>query len=198
MISQKEIRVLLRKAENKFISKNMASQILKLDGKKTIETLTYLETQGFIEKVGNIQLWQQSFKGKLLSNKRFTQEFKVDTLRKHLKELIERIEIINSSKQYPDYVAYIKITSEYPIENRSDGIHVAYSLNRKKITNKEYRSASNKLRQQYSGTLGNIVEYHSYPHEAIRAFLKSGSHVLKLRKYEKDEIVQIEGYSLVG
>lgn len=196
MINQKQIRTLLKKSESRFISKTTLSRILKVDGKKAIEILAYLENQGFIEEAEVDGHWQQSLRGKLLFAKRFNKEYKIETLRKHLQDLIERVETINSSKEFPDYVACIKIISEYPIEHKSKGIHVAYSLDRKEITDNEYDSAADKLRKEYGRGFGNMVEYIFYPHEAIRAFLKSGSHILKLRKYEKDEMRQITGYTL--
>lgn len=198
MINQKQIRTLLKKTGNRFISKTTLSRILKVDGKKAIEILTYLDNQGFIEEADIDGYWQQSLRGKLLFNKRFSKEYKIGTLRKYLRDLIERAETINSSKEFPDRVACIKIISEYPIEHRSNGIHAAYSLSRKEITEEEYNSAADKLREKHDRNFGNIVEYVFYPHEAIRAFLKSRSHVLKLRKYEKDGIRQIAGYKLFG
>lgn len=198
MINQKKIRALLRKTENKFISKRIASRILKSDGNVVIEILTYLEDKGFIEKSKVDGLWQQSIRGKLLSHKRFDKEYKVDTLRAHLNDLIERVNIVNSSEKFPDCIACIKIISEYPIEYRSNGIKIAYSLKRKEITDDEYESAARELRNEYTGTLGNIVEYIFYPHKAIQNFLKARSHVLKLRKYEDGEIKQIIGYKIFG
>jgi hypothetical protein len=198
MINQKQIRTLLKKSESRFISKTTLSRILKVDGKKAIEILAYLENQGFVEKAEIDGYWQQSLRGKLLFAKSFNKEYKIETLRKHLSDLIERVEIINSSKEFPDRVACIKITSEYPIEHKSKGIHVAYSLGRKEITKNEYDLAARKLREEYGRGFGNMVERIFYPHEAIRVFLKSRSHVLKLRKYEKDEMQQITGYTLFG
>ncbi len=198
MINEKKIRTLLKKTENKFILKSTISRILKLDSNEATEVLNYLSTQGFIEQAEIDGLWQQSIRGKLLSVKRFDKEFRVDTAKKHINDLIERAKIINSSKKFPDHVACIKITSEYPIEHRSTGVHVAYSLTRKKITEAEYEAAADKLREQSNKVFGNLVEHLFYPEEAIRAFLKSGSHVLKLRQYEKDEIRQISGHNVFG
>jgi hypothetical protein len=198
MINQKQIRFLLKKTENKFISKTTLSRILKVDSKKALELLTYLGAQGFIEEAEIDGYWQQSLRGKLLRNQRFNKDYKVETLKKHLRDLIQRAETINASTEFPDRVACIKITSEYPIEHRSGGIHLAYSLRQKEITDEEYESAADKLREQYSRGFGNMVEDLFYPYEAIRTFLKSRSHVLKLTKYEKDEIKQIVGYRLFG
>lgn len=198
IITQKKIRTLLKKTENRFISRTSLSRILDVDAKKIIEVLTYLENQGFIERAEIEGHWQRSLRGKLLCNKRFSKEYTIETLRKQLRDLIERAEAINSSKVFPDCVTCIKITSEYPIEHRSNGIHISYSLERKEITEEEYDIAEEKLREQYDRGFDNIVEYLFYPHEAIRAFLKSRSHVLKLRKYGKEEIRQIEGHKLFG
>lgn len=198
MINEKQARTLLKKTENKFISKTTLSQILQVDGKKAAEILVYLENRGFIEVAKIDGYWQQSLRGKMLLNKKIKKEYKVETLKKHLCDLIERVETINSSKQYPDRITCIKVTSEYPIFNRSHGIHIAYSLSRKEITKEEYDLAADELRKEHGRGFGNIIEYYSYPQEAIRSFLKSRSHVLKLRMYTKDEMEEITGHKLFG
>lgn len=134
-----------------------------------------------------------SARGKVLAHKKFQREFKVATLRQQLKDLLERAAFVNTSSQYPHYITYIKVTSEYPIKQRSTGIHIAYSLSRKKMTEKQYDAAADKLRKQHKGAFGNIVAYYSYPHEAIRAYLKARSHVLKLREYQDADIKQLNG-----
>jgi hypothetical protein len=198
MINQKQIRALLKKTDDKFISKTTLSRLLKIDGKKALEMLTYLSDQGFIEAAAIDGYWQQSLRGKLLRNKRFSKEYRIETLRAHLRNLLERTEMINSSPEFPDCVACIKITSEYPIERRSSGIHIAYSLSQKDITEEQYEIAADKLREKSGRVFGNMVEYLFYSHSAIKDLLKSRSHVLKLKKYEKKEIQEIKGYKLFG
>ena len=46
MINQKQIRALLRKTEDKFISKTSLTRILQIDRKKATELLAYLQEQG--------------------------------------------------------------------------------------------------------------------------------------------------------
>lgn len=193
MINLKQIRSLLKKSENKFITVSIASRMLKLGAKKTAETLAGLEVQGYIEQTNIEGYWVMSVRGKVLIYKKLDREFNVTTLRKKLKELIERAAFVNSSPQYPDYITCIKVTSEYPIEQHGTGIRITYSLARKKITEKQYDATANKLRKQYKGEFGNILEYYSYPHEAIRAYLRARSHVLKLREYRDVEIKQLNG-----
>ncbi|MRG45407.1 hypothetical protein GFS24_09790 [Chitinophaga sp. SYP-B3965] len=198
MINEKQVRTLLKKAGNKFISKTTLSRILEVNSKEAAEILVYLENRGFIEAAKIDGYWQQSLRGKLLLNKKFKKEYKMETLKKHLSDLIERAETVNSSKKFPERITCMKVISEYPIINRSNGIHIIYSLSRKEITEKEYDLAAGKLRKEHGRGFGNIVEYYSYPKEAIRSFLKSRSHVLKLRTDTKDEIEQIAGYKLFG
>lgn len=193
MINQKQIRTLLKRTENKFITVSTASRMLKLNAKNTEKTLMSLEVQGYIEHTDIADYWVMSLRGKMLAHKKFDREFKPATLQLQINKLLERAAFVNASPQYPYYVASIKITSQYPIEQHGTGIHIAYSLSRKKITEEQYDAAADKLREQHKGVFGNIVAYYYYPHEAIRIYLKARSHVLKLREYAAVEIKQLEG-----
>ncbi|WP_300599963.1 hypothetical protein [Niabella sp.] len=186
--------MLFKKMEGKFITVSNAGRVLQLSMKAATDLLTTLEEQGHIEKSTIDEYWIVSIRGKLLAYQKFDREFRVETLQQHLKELLKRATIVNTSKKFPDYITCIKIISEYPIENSSTGLHIAYSLNRKNITKKAYRAAAERLRKENTSTLGNLIDYLFYPHEAIRFFLKSRSHTLKLRKYETNEIEQVKGY----
>lgn len=193
MINQKQIRALLKKMETKFITAPTVSRMLKLNTRKATEMLISLEAEGYIEQTSIDGYWIISLRGKLLVHKKFEREFKVDTLRQQLKDLLERALFINTSVEYPDRIICIKVTSEYPIEQPGKGIRIAYALSRKKITREAYRRAADKLRAKHSGTLGNYTQYLFYPHKAIYIFLKSGSHALKLTEYQDSEIKQLEG-----
>lgn len=194
MIDDKKIRRLLKKTEKEFISIMKASDLLKSDIQSATETLTNLENLGFIERAMVEGYWQISVRGKLLANKKFDKEFKVATQKQHLKDLLERAAFVNTSPKFPHYISTIKITSSYPIEHQTTGVHIAYSLKRKVITEKKYNALAAKLRNEHKGSFGNHTEYYFYPHTAIHIFLKSGSHVLKLREYVEEEMKQIEGY----
>jgi len=197
MINQKKIRDFLKKTENKFISEKKAAQILKVDKKAALEILIQLKELGFIGETGIDGLWQQSIRGKILAHKRVSKEFRVDTLKKQLNNLIKRLKIVNSSSKYPDCVSCVIVTSEYPIEHISSGIDIAYSVDSKGLSEEEYDTAADELRKQYHGNFNNVVEYMFYPHTAIRLFLKSRSPVLKLKNYSKEEIKSIVGYKIL-
>jgi hypothetical protein len=197
MIDQIKIRELLKKTENKFISENKASRILNVDKKAAVEILTQLDEAGYIEKTGIDGLWRQSIRGKILAYKRIKKEFRVDTLQRQLSNLIKRLKIVNSSNEYPDRVNCAIVTTEYPIQNKSGGICIAYSLVQKGFSEKEYHKAADKLRERHNGNFSNIVEYYCYPHEAIRIFLKSRSPVLKLKQFNIEEIKSIDGYEIL-
>lgn len=197
MIDQLKTRELLKKTENKFISDQKALRIFNVDKTAALEILSQLGDMGYIEKTGIEGLWQCSLRGKVLVNKKFSKEFRVDTLKKQLANLLKRLKIVNASKEYPYCVSDAIITSEYPIELRSNGINIAYSLQSKGFTEKEYWKAAQELRKRHKGNFGNIVEYHAYPHEAIRLFLKSRSPILKLRNYSNNEIQEITGYKIL-
>src|SRR5690349_2800846 len=102
IINQKQIRLLLKKTTGGFISKGILCRILDIDNKKAIEILAYLEDQGFIEKATVNGYWQQSLRGKLLTCKSIGKEYRIETLKQHLRNLIERVETINLSEKYPD------------------------------------------------------------------------------------------------
>lgn len=199
MINQKQIRTLLRKTANKFISVPIAMQLLKLKKRETLEALSYIEANGFIEKSEvDKEYWILSARGKLLIHKVFSREFKVETLRKHIDNLLERTEIVNTLAKFPHCITCIKVIGPYPIDNRSKGVLIAYALNRKQITENQYNEAANKLRKEYKGTFGNIPEYLDYPHKAIKRFLQSRSKVLKLREYSATDIKRLEGHIIFG
>jgi len=193
MINQTQIRGLLRKAGNEFVTVPIASQILKRPFKTALEILTDLEKQGIIDATNIEGHWTMSLRGKVLIHKKMAREFKIETQRLQLKAFLNRVAFINSSLKFPDYISCIKITSEYPIKNNSTGIHIAYSLNCKKVTRKAYKEAADKLRAEYSGTFTNTTQYAYYPHEAIHILLKSRSHVLKLRACPNEAITQLNG-----
>lgn len=198
MINQKKIRTLLKKTEDKFITKAVVARILKLDNNDVIGALAYLEQQGFIETTDIYGVWQRSLRGKLLSNSTIGKEYKISTLQNHLENLVSRAKKINASKKFPHKVTCLKVTSEYPIQQRCNGIHVAYTLGGKDISDKEYREAANKLRRERNRAFGSILEEAFYPHTVIQTYLKSRSHVLKLRQYSESEMQQIRGHILFG
>lgn len=196
-INPKIIRKLLRKTENKFLSMSIVSRELMLDSREATEILNYMDEQGFIEPAGITGAWRRSIRGELLAIKSFDKEFKAETAKKHVKLLVERARIINSSKDFPDHITVMKITSECPINQCvAGGVHVAYSLSRKNITSAEYKARSSRLRSKSNRVFDNMVEEIFYPEEAVRIFLKSRSHVIKLKKYSEEEIQQIKGYKI--
>lgn len=172
--------------------------ILKFKDEQALEVLHFLETQGYIEKSGIEGYWQHCVSGDILANKSVPRIYKVETLQKHLTTFLKRVKTINRSKKYPDRVNCIKITSEYPINNKSLGIEIAFSLVRKNLSNKEDRLIVENLIKEYRGRLNTIIESISYSQTAVESVLKSGSHALKLTKYEQVDIENIEGYKIFG
>jgi len=195
MISQSKIQELLKKTRNEFFSADKAAQILIADKSKAIEILTYLEHAGYLEKIFEAS-WQHSLRGKILANKKLIKIFTTDTLKRQLNSFIKRVQIVNSSAEYPDYIHHVIVTSEYPITQKSNGIHIAYSMSSKGFTRDKKDIAENKLRQRHSGNFGNMLEKLSYPQEAVRLFLKAKSPILKLKLYTAEEIKAINGHKI--
>lgn len=196
MIPQSKIQELLKKTMNEFFSADKASQILITDKSKAIEILTYLENAGYLEKIFD-ESWQHSLRGKILANKKTAKIFTTDTLKRQLNSLIKRVQIVNSSAEYPDYIQCVLVNSEYPITQKSNGIHIAYSMRSKGFTREEKRIAENELRQRHHGNFSNMVEKIFYPEEAVRLFLKAKSPVLKLKLYTIEEIRAMEGHIIL-
>jgi hypothetical protein len=197
MIDQKQIHKLSKKVKNKFIKGEDVAGILKLKNEEAMEAINFLEKAGYIEKSGIEGYWQLAMSGQVLSEQVLKKEYKVETLRDHLDNLIKRAKFINKSKKYPYYVECMKIISEFPIEHRSYGIEVVFSLKRKNITDKQYERAANKLRKEHKGIFGNTVAYAYYPQTVVGVFLKSRVHVLKLTWLEEREIDKIAGSALI-
>jgi hypothetical protein len=193
MINLKKIRTLLKKVENRIISVNTLSYALKLDKKKAQETLILLEQQGYLQQWGEENYWNITIRGQVLVHRKFHKSFKPSTMQQHVDELIKRASTVNAAVRFPDYVVCMKITSEYPITVSGSGVVVAFALNTKNISEDEYERAANILRRDNNVTFGNHVEYIFYPHTAIQKFLKSGSHILKIRQFSIQDIQQLEG-----
>jgi hypothetical protein len=197
MIEKRKLRELLKKTDSRFISVKKASQILNTDKKHTLEILSFLDDAGYIEKTNFDGLWQQTLRGKILAYSKSKKQFRVETLKNQLNNLIKRINIVGQSLEYPSYISEAIIISEYPIEYKSEGIHITYSLKSKGWHEMERNKAEDKLRERHKGNFNNIVEYYFYPNEAIRLFLKSRSPVLKLKEYSSEKMQEISGHRLI-
>lgn len=195
MIHQLKIQKLLQKTRNEFVSVSRAAHILKTDEKKACEILIHLEVTGYLEKIFD-ELWQHSLRGKILANKKLGRTFRVETLKGQLDSLLKRVQIVNSSREYPHCISCILVTSEYPVTQTGNGVYIAYSVRSKGFTEEECEIAEQALRQRHYRDFNNIVESLYYPEEAVRLFLKAGSPVLKLTQYSADEIKAIDGYKV--
>lgn len=195
MIHQLKIQKLLQKTKNEFVSVSRAAHILKTDEKKAGEILIHLENTGYLEKSFD-ELWQHSLRGKVLANKKLDRTFRVETLSRQLSNLMKRVQIVNSSPEYPHCIICILVTSEYPVTQSSNGMYIAYSICPKGFTEAEREIAERALRRRHHRNFDNIVESIFYPEEAVRLFLKAGSPVLKLKQYSADEIKVIDGYKV--
>ncbi|MBL0913822.1 MAG: hypothetical protein IBJ09_15760 [Bacteroidia bacterium] len=193
MISREKMRTLLKKTEQELISEQSVSHLLNVDKKQVPEILRHMEDLGFIETADVQGYWVVSLRGRMLVHKPMPRMYKTDTIEKHLEKLKERAEQINASTDYPHYVVCIKMGGTDPFSQRSKAIELGYTLSRKKISDSEYDKRSDKLRLKSTKVLGNIVEYYMYPHEAVRAFLQSGVHALKLREYTSEDINYLDG-----
>lgn len=196
MIQPLQIRKLLRKTENEFLSCQRVSELMKVDAETASAVLTQLDALSFIESTFIDGLWQISLRGKVLSYKKIDREFQVGTLQKHLRLLIERINVVNSSQRYLHRVSCAVITSQYPIQQKTKGIEMAYTLAFKGFSKSAYRRARKELLKLRKRPFDNISQSVGYPEEAIRLFLKSRSPVIKLRQYYGDEIKMIIGHQL--
>ena len=57
----------------------------------------------------------------------------------------------------------------------------------------EFESVSKKLRHESNKRFDNLIDLLYYPEQAVHQFLKSRSHVLKLRSVSEEELDTIEG-----
>ena len=196
MFDKRKFRFLLRKGERNFISESMVTMVLRLKKEKAKELLKELENQGYIELFGIKNRWRVAMRGKVLAHETFEKVYKVESIRKHLDLLIERVDFINSSRKFPYSIGKIRVLGEYPIKNRSNGIRIVYTLVKKKLSEEEFDKIASKLRAKSKRHFYNYVEYLLYPETATYEALKSRSHILKLRKVEEKEMDVIPGHIL--
>lgn len=196
MLDKRKLRRLLQTGENEFITIALASETLQLNTDDANEAIQKLEDSGYIEKIGIENCWGVGLRGKVLAHQTFERIFKVGSLNEHLNSFKERVALINSSQNFPHTISRIKITSEYPIQNRSNGIHIVYSLTMKEMSMEKYDELSYKLRTQSSKGFYNLIDIMFYPEVRIHEILKSRSHILKLKKVKEDEIDNIKGHLL--
>lgn len=110
MIHPLKIQILLNKTQIGFISGKKVSEILNVDIKTALEILPYLENMGYIEKAMD-GLYQHSIRAKIEAIKNHKKEFRVETLKRNLDNLVERMNTVNSSAEYPHYVDCAIITT---------------------------------------------------------------------------------------
>jgi hypothetical protein len=197
MIDKTRLRTLLRIGGESFITPALVGKTLGLKADEINVRLQELENLGYIEKITIEGYWGISVVGKVFASQSFNKLYKVESLHKHLKGFYERLVIVNSSDKFAHLVDKVKITSQYPITDRSHGISILYSLKRKEISRKKYDSICRELAKKSKKRFYNYVAWLFYPEVAIHETLKGRSHILKLRKAEEDsEVENINGHLL--
>ena len=186
---------LLKKTRDRFVTVALTSTILNLDKNRALERLVHMESAGYLEKIFE-GVWHHSLRGKVLANKHIKKYFRIETQKLQINHLFKRIQIVNTSLEYPYAVDRMIITSEFPITKKSDGIFIAYSLTSKRFSPENYDQASKELRSRHRGNFGTIAEFYTFPQVAVEMFLKSRSPVLKLKQYSTQKIQKIDGHIL--
>tara|TARA_R110000796_G_scaffold252627_1_gene389016 strand:- start:101036 stop:101614 length:579 start_codon:yes stop_codon:yes gene_type:complete len=169
------------------------SDILKSDRDESLEVLSELERLGFIEKLKSTAFWILSVRGQLYLAKNAPKLFKPKSMKVKLNELVARMDKANTSDKFTDHISVAKITSEFPIINKSRGVKIIYTLKSRKLTDHERRKRESLIRNEHKGKWDNLPQYFGYQQMALNSFLKSRSQILKLRVVSENEFELTEG-----
>ena len=119
--------------------------------------------------------------------------YKPDTMRSKLDELLNRIDIANTSNKYTDWISKLKLTSEFPVINKSRGLKLIYTIKSQELPEQERRIRESLIRKEHKGRFDNLPEYFGYQQVALNNYLKSRSQILKLRLVSQEEFDFTDG-----
>lgn len=196
MFDKRKLQVLLRKGEVALITQAMVCYTFKLKKKAAEQVLRELERMGYVEPMEIDGCWGLAMRGKVLAYESFERVFSIVKQKEDLNKLMERIKLINGSKKFPHLINQVKITSEYPVQTKSTGLKIVFSLIRKEINDQEFNELSRKLYLKSNKPFYNFIDQLSYPETAIYEALKTCSHVLKLKCIEQKDMEKIQGHLL--
>ncbi|WP_028978595.1 hypothetical protein [Sporocytophaga myxococcoides] len=194
ILEKNKVKILLRRGENNFITEALLFELFKLKDNQAKQLLLELEELGYIERIGIEGCWGLAIRGKLLANQNIKKLYKTSSIKQHLNALKERVIYVNSNEKYPFYIGIMKVTSKLPIQERINELNIVYTLIGKKMNPYEFDNLTWQLIRKSKRGFSNILDELTYPETAINEFLKSRSHILKLRKVKDDEIWNIEGH----
>lgn len=190
---RKKVLKLFKSIGNSPFSFEEASDALNVDLAECHDILDNLEAYGYLKRSMITDSWVFSIKGKLLLTAKAPREFDRIIVEQKLKELINRVNEVNSSNKYIYDIKSMKIVSPYPVQKRTKAVYIKYYIENKKIDSDEFRKRISKLNQENNRHSDGISAYFLYPEKAINKYLKSRSHVLKLESVTLEELEASEG-----
>ena len=191
--NRKQLLKLFKSFRNSPFSFEEASDALNIDFVECHKTLDNLKAKGYLKKSAITESWTLSIKGNLILTAKAPREFDRSIVMQKIKELINRVNEVNSSDKYIHNIKSMKIVSPFPVQKRSKAVYIKYCIENKKVDSDELRKRLSKLNQENNRSSDGISAYFSYPEKAINKYLKSRSHVLKLESVTSDELEASEG-----
>jgi len=188
MYDKRKLQTVLRKGERKFVTRHLVGRIFNLKKKEAEKLLHDLERSGYIEPIGVEGCWGLAMRGKVLASQTFERSFTAQTMQAHLNACLKRVALINAYKDHFNFVSKIKVTSEYPIQNKGAGVRITYSLRRKKEPDE-----FSKLFMSMNPHFNEPFKLISHPDIILYKALKSRSRVLKITYVEDEEMENVNG-----
>mgnify|MGYP000011708207 CR=1 FL=1 len=188
-----KFKQLLLKAKKEQLTVKKAARLLKAKESEVKTILLELEKLGYLEEAHLPGYWQLALRGDLLIHQPIERVFKVSSMKRQVSNLIERVQHINRSDKYTHNITHLKITSEYPITKVGNGVDISYVLQRKKLSKKEYNRRAYNLRVESKIPTYNIIEEFTHPMKVVERFLKSRSHIIKLKEVGEKTLLSRPG-----
>lgn len=189
----KTIKRFLKQVDGEMFRISRVSELLDQETEYAQAYILALENLGYVQKGPIVDTWVISVRGQILIHRKGNRIFRPKSMKKALLKFLERVEYVNSSDVYIHRVTVVKVRSQYPIKESSEGIKVVYELKKLELDDEEMHRRDENLRDQKNGNFDNKVADMFYPETAVRLFLKSRSQIIKLRQLYDREIDLIGG-----
>lgn len=185
----RKIRELLRQSED-FLSPRDATKILGIKGKKAVELLERLESEGYIEKNAAFadstkeRNWKLTVKGGALGNALFSAPVSRQTAQKRLDEFMNRVRQVNMDSRFLYRVGKVVVFGSFITGASHVGdLDLAIELRPKEPDGKKHAALLLARAAQAAGNgrqFHNFVERLTFGHDEVRLFLKGRSRILQL------------------
>jgi hypothetical protein len=176
-------KALMHSGKDNLITIKLVKNKLGIDFIKVKTLIKKLESLGYIQEFGYplAETWIPSVRGKLLANTSIKHLLTPKMIMQQQKILIERIENINSNKQFIYNVTSHLFKVEYVKgTEQAKFIHLNVALTPKEEDEKKFSELEEQRRRTYKHSFQNIVEQLFYPRQEIINFLRFRLHNVRV------------------